>query len=194
MRVVAHLHKKLRLPLPDSGVTLAVIADTHSAPHPRSLALVAEQKPDYILHGGDIGDLGVLEPFAQIAPLVVVRGNIDGRGADLPDHITIEAREDTGPALRILLTHIAVGGTRLRANIRRLAQRERADLVVCGHSHMPLLARDSQIGIFNPGSIGPRRFLLPITFGVIRFSPSGVSFRHIDCETGQRWLPVLALP
>jgi predicted phosphodiesterase len=55
--------------------------------------------------------------------------------------------------------------------------------VVCGHSHAPLIARDGRFAVFNPGSIGPRRFMLPISFGVIEVRATGVSMRHIDCET-----------
>jgi len=34
----------------------------------------------------------------------------------------------------------------------------------------------------------PRRFHLPITFGVLSIRPSGISLRHVSCETGQTWL------
>ena len=43
--------------------------------------------------------------------------------------------------------------------------------------------------MFNPGSIGPRRFHLPIVFGVIDVAPEGIKLRHVDCETGERWEP-----
>jgi hypothetical protein len=43
--------------------------------------------------------------------------------------------------------------------------------------------------VFNPGSIGPRRFALPIVFGTIDIAQSGVRLAHVDCETGERWMP-----
>ncbi len=43
--------------------------------------------------------------------------------------------------------------------------------------------------MFNPGSIGPRRFHLPIVFGVITLAPTGVSFAYVDCTTGAPWAP-----
>jgi predicted phosphodiesterase len=61
--------------------------------------------------------------------------------------------------------------------------------VVCGHSHVPFAAHDRGITVFNPGSAGPRRFQLPIVFGVIDVSTEGVSVRHIECETGLPWKP-----
>ena len=70
-----------------------------------------------------------------------------------------------------------------------MAKLKHAQLVICGHSHVPLLVMDRNIGVFNPGSIGPRRFRLPITFGVIDMSLDGLQFEHVDCETGKRWSP-----
>jgi len=61
--------------------------------------------------------------------------------------------------------------------------------VVCGHSHVPFLGRDRGLTIFNPGSIGPRRFHLPIVFGTIDVTPAGLRFAHVDCETGAPWTP-----
>lgn len=186
------LHHRTSLRLPSGApLRLVVVADTHSAPHPRAEECIAELRPDRILHAGDIGDLGVVERLAAIAPTSVVRGNIDVRAPELPDALTIAFHdgEDAEPLLTLLLLHIAVAGPRLRADAARLARGERADLVVCGHSHVPYIGRDRGIGIFNPGSVGPRRFHLPIVFGVMDVAPERVTLQHIDCETGARWLP-----
>lgn len=168
----------------DGSVRLAAVADTHSQPHAKTLERLAALKPAAILHGGDIGDLAVLDELAKVAPVYAVRGNIDTRARDLPDVLTI----DIG-ALRILLTHIAVYGPKLRGEIAQLARREKAQLVVCGHSHVPFIGLDKGITVFNPGSVGPRRFSLPICLGAIDISPSGVKLRHVNCETGETWLP-----
>lgn len=186
------LESHAAVPLGASGrLRIAVIADTHSAPHPRALEHVRAFAPDAIIHAGDIGDLSTaLDPFAAVAPLLVVRGNIDGRAPSLPDVLVIDVTSDGERALRILLTHIAVNGPRLRADVVRLARARGAALVVCGHSHVPFIGRDQGIGVFNPGSIGPRRFALPIVFGTIEIDPSGVRFAHVDAATGERWQPM----
>ncbi|HEX8109918.1 MAG TPA: metallophosphoesterase family protein, partial [Kofleriaceae bacterium] len=141
--------------------------------------------PDAILHAGDIGDAAVIDALATTAPVLAVRGNIDTRSV-FPDVVTIEV---IGRDLRIYLTHIAVAGPRLRGDVARAARAERAQLVVCGHSHVPFIGRDRDLTVFNPGSIGPRRFHLPIVFGTIAITPQAVRLAHIDCETGQPWLP-----
>lgn len=169
---------------------IAVIADTHSVPHPRSVELVRELEPDAILHAGDIGELWVLAMFEDVAPLITVRGNIDPSTDELPDSIDIEVADvDGAPLSRLLLQHIAVYGPKLRADAARNAHAHDAQIVVCGHSHVPFIGRDKGLLVFNPGSIGPRRFHLPIVFGVIELQPGRVAMNHVSCETGERWTP-----
>ena len=165
------------------------MADTHSRPHPRAAEHVLALKPDAILHAGDIGELSVLDDLEALAPTIAVRGNIDSRREGVPDEAVISLERSGRLCLRILLWHIAVSGPRLRADARRRAAQTGAHLVICGHSHIPLIAREGKLGIFNPGSIGPRRFSLPITFGVVEVDGARVDMRHVDCETGARWLP-----
>lgn len=176
---------------PGRGLRIAVVADTHSRPHPAAAGLLRALAPDAILHAGDIGELGVLDELRAIAPLHAIRGNIDVRAADLPDVITLELEVPVAPvpSLRVLLVHIGQAGVRLRADAARLARSERAALVVCGHSHIPFVGVDRGLTIFNPGSVGPRRFALPIVFGVLELDARGLRFGHVDAETGGRWLP-----
>lgn len=165
-----------------------MVADTHSRPHPRALEWVARERPDHILHAGDIGDLAVLDALSRIAPVAAVKGNIDA--GDLPDARTLTLTGDDGEArLAILLLHIGVNGPRLRADAARLARAEGAGLVVCGHSHVPFVGRDRGLAIFNPGSIGPRRFALPIVFGMLEVAAGSLAMHHIDGESGDRWRP-----
>jgi putative phosphoesterase len=169
----------------DGGLTIACVADTHSQPHAAIAERLAAIAPDVILHAGDIGDRTVIDGLVATAPVFAVRGNIDTR-SEFPDVITLDV---VGRDLRIYLTHIAVAGPRLRGEVARAARAERAQLVVCGHSHVPFIGRDRDLTVFNPGSIGPRRFHLPIVFGTIAITPQAVRLAHIDCETGQPWLP-----
>lgn len=177
------------LRLRDGALRLVVVADTHSRPHPRAGAQIAAHKPDQILHGGDVGDLAVLEALGRVAPVLAVRGNIDARDRSLPDLRTIEIFDGEAAVLTIVMLHIAVNGPKLRADAARAAKAESAALVVCGHSHVPFIGRDRGLAIFNPGSIGPRRFHLPIVFGVIDITRESVKLRHVDCETGAVWTP-----
>jgi putative phosphoesterase len=183
-----HASAELRIDAPSARIV--VVADTHSSPHAAMPERLAELRPDAILHAGDIGDLSVLDDLARAAPLHAVRGNIDTRAHALPDVLTLDL-EVGGRSLRILMTHIAVYGPKLRADVARMARAAGAPLVVCGHSHVPFIGGDRTVTVFNPGSIGPRRFSLPIVFGLIDIppAPAGLRLQHIDVATGQPWLP-----
>jgi uncharacterized protein len=176
----------------DAGgpLRIAVVADTHSRPHPRILDHIATFAPAAIVHAGDIGDLAVLEDLARVAPVHAVRGNIDVRAAELPDVLVIDARGPADISLRVLLVHIGVAGPRIRADVARLARARAAELVICGHSHVPFIGRDRGLAVFNPGSAGPRRFALPIVFGTMVIDDRGTHLGHVDCETGAPWAPV----
>jgi len=181
------VHARAELHIERRGLTIVAVADTHGRPHPDLGARIGEIGPACIVHAGDVGDRAVLCGLEAHARVIAVRGNIDGR--DMPDFVTIDVRDGDATLVRILLTHIAVYGPKLRADVARVARAEDASLVVCGHSHVPFAAQEGGITVFNPGSVGPRRFGLPIVLGVIDVSATGVSVRHIDCETGSPWRP-----
>jgi putative phosphoesterase len=171
----------------DGSLRLAVVSDTHSLPHPATGARIAALAPQAILHAGDVGDLAVLDALAKLAPVHAVRGNIDTHAGELPDVLVIDIAAPS--PLRILMTHIALYGPKLRAPVARMAEAEGAALVVCGHSHVPFIGSDHGLTVFNPGSIGPRRFTLPIVLGTIDLGPAGLRLAHVDAATGETWLP-----
>ena len=124
----------------------------------RPEALAAFEGVDAILHAGDIGGEHVLEALRAIAPVTFVRGNNDNdNGYDIM-YVSLGGR-------RILLTHI----------FRPELLKERADIIVFGHSHKPNHEIVGGVLLFNPGSAGPRRFKLPVAVGIIE----GESARHI---------------
>lgn len=173
---------------PSRRLRVAIVADTHSAPHAGALTVLRREAPAVILHAGDIGDFAVLDALARVARVIAVRGNIDPSDGP-PDTVDVELRDGAALLSRLLLMHIAVRGPRLTREALALARAREAQAVVCGHSHVPLIAASDGVAVFNPGSIGPRRFSLPITLGILEVAPGGLHFRHVDCETGADWRP-----
>ena len=125
---------------------------------------------DLILHAGDVCVPGVLDELAAFAPVHVVCGNNDG-----PDVVawgapeTLELEID---GLRVAMIHDSGAKTGRTARMRR--RFPTADLVVFGHSHIPLDRTGDGVRIFNPGSPTDRRSqphgtigLLDITDGVL---------------------------
>ncbi len=185
-----HVPQSQTLELPSDDARVVVVSDTHSRPHADLLTLVTLRTPTLILHGGDIGSGPGLDELEAIAPVVAVRGNVDGRDSALPDSVDLTLERPNQPRLRLLLTHIAVQRMHLLRAVRSRAQAADAQLVVFGHSHMPFVGRDGRFALFNPGSAGPRRFGLPITFGVLELSGHGLDLYHVDLQTGRRWVPL----
>ena len=148
------LRQTAQLPVRADGTArYAVVADTHSAPHPGTAEVLRRLAPDAIVHAGDIGDLGVLEDLAAVAPVFAIRGNIDTEtwAQRLPAADIVEV----GKLSFYVLHNIA--DLDLDLPTAGFAA------VVYGHSHQPSLKRNDGVLYLNPGSAGPRRFRLPVT-------------------------------
>jgi putative phosphoesterase len=135
---------------------VVVLADTHAPRRWRSCPpRVAGhlRGADLILHAGDVCTSGVLDELAEYAPVQAVLGNNDG-----PDVAAWGAPErlelDLG-GLPVAMVHdsgAAAGRTR-----RMRHWFPWAELVVFGHSHIPLDETGDGVRIFNPGSPTDRR-------------------------------------
>jgi uncharacterized protein len=153
----------------DGRVRVIVLSDTHAPRFWKSCpAAVAAwlHGADVILHAGDVCTANVLDELAAYAPVHVVLGNNDGAdvaawGApptlalDL-DGLPVAMIHDSGPA-----------GGRLR---RMRTAFPAAELVVFGHSHIPLDQSEPGLRIFNPGSPTDKRRQPYRTLGVLEIA------------------------
>ena len=130
---------------------IGLISDTHGLLRPEAVA--ALQGASQIIHAGDAGAPEVLDALRAIAPVSVVRGNVDrGDWAQaLPATLIVEA---DGVLLYCLHD---LGDLDLDPASAGFAA------VISGHSHQPRIERRGGVLYINPGSAGPRRFSLPIT-------------------------------
>jgi putative phosphoesterase len=138
------------------GVRVAVLSDTHAPRRWRGCpAAVAERLRgvDVILHAGDVCTAGVLDELAEFAPVRVVCGNNDG--ADVVEWDAPETLELDLDGLRVGMIHDSGPATGRLARMRR--RFPAAELVVFGHSHIPLDESGDGLRIFNPGSPTDRR-------------------------------------
>lgn len=140
---------------------IAVVSDTHGLLRPELLPMLAGA--EHILHLGDVGDPSILARLGEIAPVTAIRGNVDTHGAcaQLP-----ETDVATLGGVHLYLLH----------NIQVLDLEPVAAgfaAVLFGHSHKPEIRRYRGVLYFNPGSCGPRRFQLPISFGWIEITANG---------------------
>jgi putative phosphoesterase len=142
-------------------VRLGVISDTHGMLRREVFDVFKEV--DHILHGGDVGRLDLLVELEALAPVTAVYGNSDDleiRGK-LPQVAEIELE-----GFSIVVTHGDQFGSPTPAKL--VAGFPRAEIIVFGHSHRPLLELvDRTITVVNPGGAGAPRFGIPPSVGIL---------------------------
>jgi putative phosphoesterase len=142
-------------------VKVVAISDTHAPRRWRSCPpAVAEhlRAADLILHAGD-----VCTELACYAPVRAVLGNNDGQDVaawGAPERLELDI--DGLPAAMIHDSGPAKGRV---ARMRRWFPG--AELVVFGHSHIPLDETGDGVRIFNPGSPTDRRRQPHATIGLL---------------------------
>jgi putative phosphoesterase len=163
-------------------VRVLVLADTHAPRRWKTCPpAVAEllRGADVILHAGDVCTAGVLDELAQYAPVHAVLGNNDG--PDVAAWGAPETLELTLDGLRVAMIHDSgpAGG-----RPARLARRfPDAELVVFGHSHIPMDVTGSGVRIFNPGSPTDRRRQPHGTVGVLDIEAGQITHAAIVAVT-----------
>jgi putative phosphoesterase len=153
-------------------IRVGVISDTHGLLRPEAAAALAGS--DFIVHGGDIGNAGILAELSAIAPLTVVRGNNDrGAWADgVPDTAWLELG-----AVFIYAVHDI-------ATIDIDPEGAGVQVVIFGHSHQPLAEQRGAVLYLNPGSAGPRRFSLPVSVAMLEIDGSAIGARIVELDIG----------
>lgn len=161
---------------------VGLISDTHGLLRPQARSFL--EGSDHIVHAGDVGDPGILDELAAIAPLTAVRGNTDG-GAWAQDLPLIADVGIGGLTIRVIHILAELAGPRQVAEVPGAAcavgvGKQPANpvrVVVSGHSHKPLVQERLGILYVNPGSAGPRRFKLPVAVGELLVEGTSVSAR-----------------
>lgn len=144
---------------------IGVIADTHGLLRPEVFDVFGQV--DYILHGGDVGPLALLDELGAIAPVTAVYGNTD----------SWPVRDRLGQVARVELegfTIVVTHGDQFGSPTPERLQREfpDAEIIVYGHTHRPLLTLvDTVVTVMNPGGAGPPRFDLPASVGILELEP-----------------------
>ncbi|MBV8532803.1 MAG: metallophosphoesterase family protein [Verrucomicrobia bacterium] len=152
----------------DSVKCLAIVSDSHGLL--RDSVTAALQDVDLIIHAGDLGSRGVLERLEAFAPVIAVRGNVDSELIDLP---LTEAVSVNDHLIYVLHDLCQLDLDPATAGI---------EMIVHGHSHQPRIDRRHDVLYVNPGSIGPRRFRLPVSMAKVTFDRQELAVHLVDLE------------
>ena len=156
----------------DISACLGLISDTHCPERldrlPEAVARVFAGV-DLILHAGDIGSMAVLDELSAAAPVVAVHGN-DERVKDVQTLLPYQ-QVMSAAGRRIVLTHSHRTDDAAEAAVRRedawgpkldwrasLAHAAGADIVVYGHSHVPMDVVHQGVRLVNPGALASGNF------------------------------------
>jgi len=154
---------------PDQTV-IGVVSDTHGLLRPEALKHL--HGVDRIVHAGDIGAPNILEKLQTLAPVDAVRGNNDkGAWAEaIPEALFLEVR---GHQIHVLhdLNQIDLSPSAAGMSV-----------VISGHSHKPVVEEREGVLFINPGSLGPRRFRLPIALARLYITAEAVRGEIIELK------------
>jgi hypothetical protein len=150
---------------------VGVVSDTHLPRFgrvlPRALRLgLREAEVGLILHAGDLTDALALELLGGIAPVVAIAGNNDP--PDLHEALGERALLDVA-GVRIGLVHGHAGpGRTTRDRAVAAFPNDPPDVIVFGHSHIPLVERSEGTWLVNPGSPTDRRRQPAFSYALLR--------------------------
>lgn len=155
---------------------VGLIADTHGYLDPQVKEYFKDR--DEIWHAGDFGNMSVAERLKEVAPLIGVYGNVDGKELrkEFPQNQRFERK-----GVNVWMTHI--GGTpgRYALPVRKELEENPPDVFICGHSHILKIARDPAMDkmiFMNPGAAGKHGFQVYRT--CVRFEIHDGKFHNVE--------------
>ncbi|SFQ32654.1 metallophosphoesterase family protein [Salibacterium halotolerans] len=145
---------------------IVVLGDTHIKKTDKPLPdrLLRELGDSgHIIHTGDVQIPEVLHTLERYALMTAVQGNVDGE--DIRDLAPQKQLLDiNGWAVGVVHGH----GEKKTTEQRALeAFQDPPDILVFGHSHLPLLRYSGKTLLFNPGSLLYRRRAPYCSFGIL---------------------------
>ena len=160
---------------------VVVVSDTHLGPRRELPAplLRGLEGADLVLHAGDITAAEVLDRLARFAPVHAVLGNNDRELVGvLPERLELDLE-----GVSVAMVHDSGPSTGRPARLRRMFPA--ADLVVFGHSHLPLsLEGEGGQRLLNPGSPTQKRRAPTHTFAEVDLADGAIrAVRILDLPT-----------
>lgn len=146
---------------------VVIVSDTHipvrAKKLPEALTVMC-QDADFIVHAGDWQEMNVFHELSAYAETDGVAGNVD----------PWDIAEKFGHKKIFTFGNVTVGvvhGDGGRKSTEQQAidtfKDEKVDIIVFGHSHIPLMRESEGVMLFNPGSPTDKRRQPHYSFGVL---------------------------
>ena len=149
---------------------IGVISDTHIKDSTRKLPaalLDAFKDCGLILHAGDLVDLSVIDQLKKITKVKAVRGNMDlpKTQAALQDRKILDLC-----GKKICLMHGRGSPKNLINALKESFSKYKPDVIVFGHSHVPMNEYVDGVLFFNPGSATDTIFSPYRSYGILEIA------------------------
>jgi uncharacterized protein len=157
---------------------IGIISDTHIPKKAKQIpkaVLQGLKDVDLIIHAGDWQTMAVYHQLSKIAPVEGVYGNIEDEEVET---FFPEKRLLTIGNYRIGVVHGHGTGKTTIERAYRAFENENLDLIIFGHSHIPLLEEYKGVLMFNPGSATDKRRQPRYSYGIIEVE-SELKVKHV---------------
>lgn len=145
---------------------VGIISDTHGLI--RESVIENLKNCSLIIHAGDIGNIKIIDELEKISKVICIRGNCD-KDEDLKLISKNEIIDILG--FKIYIIH----------DIKDMKEEpSKFDLIIHGHSHKSSINIINNVIYINPGSVGPRRFKLPITMMKLNITNKMITESNIE--------------
>lgn len=160
---------------------IGVISDTHIPIFAKDLPKKVREyfkDCDLIIHAGDFTRKIAMDKLQELAETKAVWGNMDSDELKklLPEKLIIEAE-----GKKIGVFHGKGTGKKVLESVKQ-AFSEKMDVIIFGHSHVPVNIVEGGTLFFNPGSAGDMVFSGQRSFGIIDVENGRIKAEVIKIE------------
>lgn len=146
---------------------IGVISDTHIPERAKALPkkiLDEFSKVDLIIHAGDFIEIEVLHTLQSLAKVIAVSGNMDFLEVKsvLKEKEIVQIED-----IKIAVTHGYGPPSHLVELLKKTFKREKPNVIVFGHSHIPMNELIDNTLFFNPGSPTDKIFSPYNSYGLL---------------------------
>jgi putative phosphoesterase len=158
---------------------IGVISDTHIPERAKTLPqkiLDKFSRVDLIIHAGDFIEIEVLYTLQSLARVVAVAGNMDFLEVKsaLKEKEIVQIED-----IKIAITHGWGPPSHLVELLKKTFKREKPNVIVFGHSHIPMNEISDNTLFFNPGSPTDKIFSPYNSYGILEVNGKKITGKII---------------